>query len=95
MNRLRNVNPEQLASLLRTFLQVIGGVLVAQGYATEGQWAEWSGAALIILPTLWGLWARSDTNLIKSAADVPAVDKVVTEAPVVAASIDRKNVTAS
>lgn len=94
MDRLRNINPEQAWSAVRTIGQVVGSIMVTKGWISDADWQLYSGAALVIVPTIIGLWARSDVNLIKSAADVPAVEKVVTEAALVANSIDRKNVTA-
>lgn len=77
MEKIRTINPEQIASFLRTVLQVLGGYLVAQGYLGDLDWTALSGAVLVIVPTLWGLWARKDSNLIKSAAEVPAVTRIV------------------
>ncbi len=77
MEKLRTINPEQLASILRTVLQVVGGIVAANGWIADEQWVAISGGLLTIATTAWGLWARKDSNLIKSAADVPAVEKIV------------------
>ncbi len=77
MNKLRTINPEQLAALLRTILQVVGGVVATKGWLSDADWALYSGAFLTVATTVWGIVVRSDTNLVKSAADVPAVDKIV------------------
>jgi hypothetical protein len=95
LNKFRSINPEQVASFLRTILQVVGGMLVANGYVSDADWTAWGGAALIIIPTIWGLWARTDTNLIKSAADVPAVKKIVAPGTEVAVSAARPKVTST
>jgi hypothetical protein len=84
LNKLRSINPEQLASFLRTVLQILGGVVIANGYFDANTWLTLSGAVVTIVVTGWGLWARSDTNLIKSAAAVPAVTKVVAPGTAVA-----------
>jgi hypothetical protein len=73
---LRSINPEQLASLFRTILQIGGGYLVSRGIASEDQVLALSSAGATILVTFWGLWARSDKQLIVSAANVPAVEMV-------------------
>ena len=73
----RTINPEQVWSAVRTIGQVIGSVLVTKGWIADADWQLYSGAALVIVPTLIGLWARSDENLIESAAAVPAVTKIV------------------
>jgi putative chitinase len=81
----RTVNPEQWGAALRQALLIgsgaLGSYLITKGYVSTETWAE------VITPLLapvlvaagtvtWGQWARSDKNLIKSAADVPAVTKV-------------------
>jgi hypothetical protein len=81
----RTVNPEQWGAALRQALLLgsgaLGSYLITKGYVSTETWAE------VITPLLapilvaagtvtWGQWARSDKNLIKSAADVPAVTKV-------------------
>lgn len=86
MDKIRTINPEQLAVLFRTALQFGGGYLVGQGIVDAETWTVLSGALLTLAITLWGLWARKDSNLIKSAAAVPAVEKVV--APGVSAARD-------
>ena len=77
MQHFRTINPEQIAAAVRTIAQVLGGVLVTKGVIGADDWALYSGAAAIVIPTVWGLIARSDANLIASAADVPAVEKIV------------------
>jgi hypothetical protein len=77
MNRLRTMNPEQVASLFRTLLQFAGGLGVAYGVMTETQFASILSGLMTVFVTAWGLWARSDANLIASAANVPAVHSVV------------------
>jgi putative chitinase len=82
MDRLRTMNPEQIAALFRTLLQFIGGIGVAYGVMTETQLASVSSGLMTVLVTFWGIWARSDTNLIASAANVPAVHTVVADSDV-------------
>lgn len=92
---LRSINPEQVASLFRTVLQVVGGILATNGWVASDNWTLISGSVLTLAVTAWGMWARSDTNLIKSAADVPAVDKVVAPGTDLATSRDAPKVTSS
>jgi hypothetical protein len=86
MNELRAINPEQLAAFLRTAGQVIGGIVAYHGFLTEAQWAMYFGAATTLILTGWGMFARSDKNLISSAANVPAVEKVVVPPTIMAKS---------
>ncbi|MFJ5486572.1 hypothetical protein ACIKTA_02485 [Hansschlegelia beijingensis] len=92
MNRLRSHDPEQLSALLRTILQVVGVVVATKGWLSADDWALYSGAVLTIVPAFWGLWARTDTNLVKSAADVPAVDKIVAPGAPLAFDPEQPNV---
>ena len=86
MNKLRAINPEQLAALLRTIGQVLGGVIATHGWMTDSEWTALSGGLATILLTAWGIFARRDTALIASAANVPVTDKVVVSAPIVVKS---------
>lgn len=95
MNKLRTINPEQLWSALRTIGQVVGSILVTKGWIADADWQLYSGAALVIVPTIIGLINRSDTNLIKSAAGVPAVEKVVAPTAEAATKSDYPKVTTS
>jgi hypothetical protein len=78
------MNPEQIAALFRTLLQFIGGLGVAYGWMTETQSASILSGLMTVFVTAWGLWARSDANLIASAANVPAVHSVLTDSDVAA-----------
>lgn len=89
MDRLRNMNPEQMGSLLRTFGQVIGAALAMWGFMSNETWATISGPLGTLLLTAWGLWARNDKNLIASAMAVPAVAKVKLVEPEVTATVRR------
>jgi hypothetical protein len=86
MNELRTINPEQLAAFLRTAGQVIGGIVAYHGFLTEAQWALYFGAFTTLALTGWGMFARSDKNLISSAANVPVVERVVVPPTIMAKS---------
>jgi putative chitinase len=81
----RNVNPEQLAGALRQLLLLasgsLGTYLVTKGYVTTDTWKDLSPLLAPIFmaagTAVWGWVARTDKNLVKSAADVPAVTEVV------------------
>jgi hypothetical protein len=80
----RTANPEQLAGALRQLLLLasgsLGTYLVTKGYVTTDTWKDLSPLLAPIFmaggTAVWGWLARGDKNLIKSAADVPAVTKV-------------------
>jgi xanthine dehydrogenase molybdopterin-binding subunit B len=86
MDKLRTINPEQIAALLRTIGQVFGGVVATRGWMTENEWIAVSGALGTVILTAWGIFARRDSALITSAANVPVTEKVVVATPVVVSS---------
>jgi hypothetical protein len=90
MNKLRTINPEQLAALLRTIGQVLGGVIATHGWMTDSEWTALSGGIATILLTVWGIFARRDAALIASAANVPVTEKVVVSSPVITKSDNPK-----
>lgn len=73
---LRLVNPAQIASLVRTLAQAASAIT---GWAFLNNNNVITAASTVVfgLVTLWGLWARSDKNLLKSAEEVPAVKTLV------------------
>ena len=86
MDRLRTVNPEQIAALLRTIGQVLGGMIATQGWMTDTEWQAVVGAVITVVLTAWGIFARRDSALITSAAGVPVTEKVIVATPVITSS---------
>jgi hypothetical protein len=83
---MRPINNEQIASFVRQILLVGSGYMIARGYGTADQWAMIAPAVVAMVTAAWGFWARTDKNLIKSAADVPVVTQIaVNPAPAVVA----------
>ena len=95
MDRLRSLNPEQVAALLRTGGQMLGAALGMFGYMNEETWALLSGPAVAFLLTIWGVVARKDTALLESAAGVPGTQAIVVASPEVAANVPSDKVTSS
>lgn len=92
MDKFRSLNPEQAGALFRTLLQFIGGIGVTYGYMTESQLTAIVSGLVTVLITAWGLWARTDKNLIKSAEQVPAVTAIVAPGTTMAASMDHPKI---
>jgi N-acetyl-anhydromuramyl-L-alanine amidase AmpD len=68
------LNQEQVTSLLRTTLQLLGAVLVTRGIMTPADVASMIdpimvliGAAMTLAVTWWGIRARSSKNIVRSA----------------------------
>jgi hypothetical protein len=91
MDRLRTINPEQMGAIIRTLFQMAGAALGMFGFLTDEDWLAFSGPAASFLILLWGVWARSDTNLLRSAAEVPGTKAVIVE-PDVASQIPNAKV---
>ncbi|MBA3727579.1 MAG: hypothetical protein H0W86_14395, partial [Armatimonadetes bacterium] len=80
------INNEQIASFVRQMLLVGSGFMIARGFGTAETWAMIAPAIVAMVTAAWGFWARTDKNLIKSAADVPVVTQIaVNPAPAVVA----------
>lgn len=88
------MNSEQLTSLLRTVLQVAGGMAVSAGYIDENTVAALVGALVTIIVTVWSLYARRSAGLVASAAAVPGVTSI-TAAPKIADAVSSAKVQAS
>lgn len=50
------------SSLLRYGLTAVGGVLVGKGWVTEEQATDLVGAALVVIPTVWGVIKSRKNN---------------------------------
>lgn len=84
------MNQEQIAALLRTIIQVAAGSFGwTQLQSGDTSLALASGLALVIV-TVWGMYARSNKNLVASAANVPTVQKIVADPEVACAIPDPK-----
>lgn len=71
------MNSEQLTSLLRTVLQVAGGIAVGRGWVDAETSTAIAGAIVTIVVTGWSLWIRRSAGLVASAATVPGVATIV------------------
>jgi hypothetical protein len=85
--KLRSVNPEMMAAFGRTLAQTLAGIIGAMGLADDDMALAIGSGIVWTAITWWGIWARKDSNLLASAANVPIVNKVVVDDPVVASNI--------
>lgn len=83
----RIINQEQITTAIRQLLLVVSSGLIVKGYGNTDLWASIiPPLAVLIATVLWGWWARTDKNLIKSAAAVPAVEIIAAPGTDVAAN---------
>lgn len=71
------MNSDQLLSLLRTLLQILGTYLTTKGFVNETLWAQISGIVLVIAPTIWSIYAHTDAANIKKVTAMPDVQAIV------------------
>ena len=64
-------NEEQVKSIVRDVLQITGTVMVMLHIGTDSQWASISGAILMLIPTLWGLFDHRKTHAVAVVAAMP------------------------
>lgn len=64
------VTKEQLASLLRTGLQTVGGGLVTQGYLDGDTFNQVVGALVFLITTVYSVYIRRQNGLVATAAAV-------------------------
>ncbi len=70
-------NTEQLISMLRQLLLVLGGGLVARGYLDDQTSNGIAGALAILIGSAWALYTRRNAGLVTAAAAVADVDRIV------------------
>ena len=87
----RAINGDQVGSMVRSILIFLGTGVVAKGYMSGEMWLQVVSGLTTAAVALWGFWANNDKNLIKSAAQVPAV-KTIVAPPVVANNIPSEKV---
>lgn len=71
------MNNDQLLSLLRTVLQIIGTVVVAHGtLGINGAiWEQISGALVVLAPTVWSMYANTKAAKLASVAAMSGPEK--------------------
>jgi hypothetical protein len=65
------MNQEQVLSLARGILIVVGGLLTWKNVLTDAEWQPIAGGLLQIVGIAWGLWSHTQAN---SVATVAAMD---------------------
>jgi hypothetical protein len=70
------MNSNQLLSVARDVLQIIGTFLATYGVLTNEQWQPMAGAIIMIIPVVWGIYVHSKTSTLQAAARLPEVAKI-------------------
>jgi|ERR1039458_83369 hypothetical protein len=79
------MNQDQMLSLLRTVLQIVGTIVVSHGTLdiNGALWEQISGVILVIAPTIWSMYAHTDSAKIATVAAMPDVKQIVVKADAV------------
>ena len=70
------MNSDQLMSVVRAALQIVGTFLTTYGLITAEQWQPMLGGLMMIIPVIWGIYVHSKWYTVKAAARLPEVSKV-------------------
>jgi hypothetical protein len=74
------MNNTQLMSLLRTFLQMVGTFVTSHsllGVETAKWWELIAGIIIMVAPTIWSMYAHTDTAMIENVTAMPDVAKII------------------
>jgi hypothetical protein len=86
------MNQDQVMSIVRSVLQILGTGLVSKGVIGDADWTTIAGAILMVVPVGWGIYAHTQQQKIASVAAMPEV-KTIVATPAVAAAADSSKVT--
>lgn len=76
------MNQDQVLSLVRTLLQILGTSIVAHGTLgiNGAMWETISGAVIMLVPVAWSMYSHTDGQKIAAVTAMPDVSKIVVKA---------------
>ena len=88
---MNDASKQAILSAVRSILIAIGSVLGAKGYMDDATVQGMIGAVMVVLPILWGVWEKYQSERKTAAREVVAVNAGIkvadaTEGPTPAAS---------
>lgn len=84
---------EQISSILRHILTFGGGFAVAKGWVSEQTMIALVGALITIGGAVWGIFNKTESSMVASAAAIPGT--VVVTTPALAASVTNPDAVSS
>lgn len=72
------MNQIQFLGILRDVLKIVGTILGTFGFATDANWALWSGVITTIAPFGWSIYERTQTRMVAQVNAMPEVKGVIT-----------------
>ena len=71
------MNQDQILSIARAVLQVVGTGLVSKGLIGTADWSTIMGAVLMVVPVIWGMMAHTDAAKVAAVEAMPSVKQIV------------------
>lgn len=85
------MNSDQISSLIRSILLAVGGFFVGKGIIDASTMTTIVSALVTLGMAAWGIFTKTSTGLVSSAATVPGV--AITAPAPIANAIPASNVT--
>ena len=83
-------NTDQVLSLVRAILVIVGTFLTTKGLVSTADWTTYTGAILMIVPPIWGLFAHTDASHIATVTAMTGakitVDRTTATSPALLAA---------
>lgn len=70
-------NQDQVLSLVRSILAIVGTMLATKGVVSSSDWTTYSGAILVFVPIVWSMFAHTDSAKLKAVEAMPDVKNIV------------------
>lgn len=71
---MNEANKQAILSGIRSILAIIGGVVTAHGYASDETAKEIIGAIMAVVPIIWGIWDKYQSERKTAAREAVAVN---------------------
>jgi len=84
------LNKEQIISSLKAMLTLVIGWAIGKGYMSEDTGLMITGVVMAAAPIAWSLYTNTYKANIAKAAEIPAVEAIVTDAKTANASPSNK-----
>lgn len=69
-------NLDQILSLVRAILVILGSVLVTKGFP-QSNWEAIAGVVVMLVPVVWSMFVHTDAQKLKAVEKLPDVAKIV------------------
>jgi hypothetical protein len=70
-------NTDQILSLVRAILVIVGTILTTKGIVGTADWTTYSGAIITIVPIVWSMFVHTDSAKLAAVEAMPDVAKII------------------